>query len=83
MFSEIAHFESSQRGSCVLIYDGRRFTRDGRFTETTNWRCCYFRDKCRARAVTRDIGGLVRVRVTYAHHTCIPKRVKSTKSFDR
>lgn len=54
-FVEKAQFESSQRGSCVLIYEGKRFTRDGKFTETTNWRCCYFRDKCRARAITRYI----------------------------
>lgn len=83
MFFETAHFESSQRGSCVLIYDGRRFTRDGKFTETTNWRCCYFRDKCRARAITRDIDGVTRVRVTFAQHTCTPKRVKTDKLYDR
>lgn len=83
MFYEVAHFESSQRGSCVLIYDGRRFTRDGKFTETTNWRCCYFRDKCRARAITREIDGVPRVRVTYAQHTCVPKRVKTVKLYDR
>lgn len=83
MFFETAHFESSQRGSCVLIYDGRRFTRDGKFTETTNWRCCYFRDKCRARAITREIDGVTRVRVTFAQHTCTPKRVKTDKLYDR
>lgn len=83
MFFEVAHFESSQRGSCVLIYDGKRFTRDGKFTETTNWRCCYFRDKCRARAITREIDGVTRVRITYAQHTCVPKRVKTSKSYDR
>lgn len=83
MFFELAHFESSQRGSCVLIYDGKRFTRDGKFTETTNWRCCYFRDKCRARAITREIDGVTRVRITYSQHTCVPKRVKTAKLYDR
>lgn len=78
-FKEMAHFEGSQRGTQVLYYDGRRFTRDGKFPDSTNWRCCYFRDKCRARAITKLIDGVVKVRVTYPHHTCTPKRVKQKK----
>lgn len=49
------------------------------FADSINWRCCYFRDKCRARAITRQINGETRVRVTNAIHTCTPKR-KSTLS---
>lgn len=74
-FKEIAHFQSSQRGSVVLYYDERRFTRDGTFTDSINWRCCYFRDKCRARAITKNINGQTRVRVTNPIHTCTPKRI--------
>lgn len=73
-FIEDADFVPSQRGSIVLYYNGRRFTRDGMFQDTINWRCCYFRDKCRARAVTREINGVAKVRITNGHHTCTPKR---------
>lgn len=78
-FNEIAHFEPSQRGSIVLYYDGKRFTRDGTFADSTNWRCCYFRDKCRARAITKQINGETRVRVTNPIHTCTDKRKRAEK----
>lgn len=58
----------------MLYYQGKRFTRDGTFADSTNWRCCYFRDKCRARAITKQIGEETRVRVTNAIHTCTEKR---------
>lgn len=74
-FTEIAHFEPSQRGSTVLYYNGKRFTRDGMFQDSINWRCCYFRDKCRARAITKEINGITKVRLTNGRHTCTPKRV--------
>lgn len=74
-FVDIAHFEPSQRGSVVLYYEGKRFTRDGMFQDSINWRCCYFRDKCRARAITKEFNGITKVRVTNAKHTCTPKRV--------
>lgn len=75
-FTEIAHFEPSQRGSIVLYYDDKRFTRDGMFQDSINWRCCYFRDKCRARAITKEIDGITKVRLTNGRHTCTPKRVQ-------
>lgn len=78
-FKEIAHFESSQRGSVVLYYNDQRFTRDGVFADSINWRCCYFRDKCRARAITKQINGETRVRVTNPFHTCAPKRKSNAK----
>lgn len=78
-FTELVHFEQSQRGSTVLYYDGYRFTRDGQFANSTNWRCCYFRDKCRARAITKEINGEVRVRITNPTHTCTPKRKRKVK----
>lgn len=78
-YKEVAHFEPSQRGSTVLYYDGRRFTRDGMFADSTNWRCCYFRDKCRARAITKQVNGQIRVRVTNPNHTCSAKRKRSLK----
>lgn len=78
-FKEIAHFESSQRGSVVLYYNERRFTRDGVFADSINWRCCYFRDKCRARAITKEVNGETRVRVSNPFHTCTPKRKSAPK----
>lgn len=78
-YKEVAHFEPSQRGSTVLYYDGRRFTRDGMFADSTNWRCCYFRDKCRARAITKQVNGQIRVRITNPNHTCSAKRKRSLK----
>lgn len=81
-FKEIAHFEPSQRGSVVLYYDNKRFTRDGMFADSTNWRCCYFRDKCRARAITKQFNGETRVRITNPNHTCTAKRKRVEKDSD-
>lgn len=78
-FKDVAHFEPSQRGSTVLYYQGKRFTRDGMFADSTNWRCCYFRDKCRARAITKQINGETRVRITNPNHTCTDKRKRVLK----
>ncbi|XP_031625142.1 modifier of mdg4-like isoform X16 [Contarinia nasturtii] len=78
-FKEVAHFEPSQRGSTVLYYNGKRFTRDGMFADTTNWRCCYFRDKCRARAITKEFNGETRVRITNPIHTCTDKRKRNLR----
>lgn len=69
-FTEIAQFETSQRGGEVLYYRGKRFTRDGKFTETTNWRCAYFRNKCRARAITKKIEDRIMVKITNPLHSC-------------
>lgn len=79
-FKEIARFEPSQRGSVVLYYDGKRFTRDGMFADSTNWRCCYFRDKCRARAITKQFDGETRVRITNPIHTCTEKRKQTQRN---
>lgn len=78
-FVDVAHFEPSQRGSTVLYCQGKRFTRDGKFTDSTNWRCCYFRDKCRARAITKEINGETRVRITNPNHSCTEKRKRALK----
>lgn len=74
-FTEVAQFGTSQRGGELMFYEGKRFTRDGKFAETTNWRCAYFRDKCKARAITKEIDGQILVKVTNNVHTCQPKRV--------
>lgn len=76
----MAHFELSQRGGQVLFYDGMRFTRDGKFTETTNWRCAYFRNKCRARAITKKIDDRVMVKITNPAHICEPRRRRKSIS---
>lgn len=49
------------------------------FADSTNWRCCYFRDKCRARAITKQINGETRVRITNPNHTCTEKRKRALK----
>lgn len=69
-FLDIADFGLARSGSRALYVDGHKYVKDRETTETINWRCSHFiRDKCRARAITRRVAGVERVRVTKAQHT--------------
>ncbi|XP_055594766.1 modifier of mdg4-like isoform X18 [Uranotaenia lowii] len=69
MMLEEAKFGRSQRGARKLLYNGFEYVRDREFADSTNWRCALFkRRKCRARAITKDIGGVVYVRLTNDDH---------------
>lgn len=50
---EYAEFGTSCRGTITLMYKGFKFLRDGKFIDSTNWRCAYYhRYRCKARAIT-------------------------------
>lgn len=64
-----ATFGKTRRGQLKLLYDGHAYTRDRQSAKTCNWKCSLFtRYRCRARAVTKDIGGFVHMKVTNTSH---------------
>ncbi|XP_050084775.1 modifier of mdg4-like isoform X13 [Anopheles aquasalis] len=66
---EAAIFGVSQRGARKLIYKGFQYVKDRDFPDSTNWRCALFkRHKCRARAITKHVGGVVCVRPSNFKH---------------
>uniref|UniRef100_A0A182Y4F6 FLYWCH-type domain-containing protein n=1 Tax=Anopheles stephensi TaxID=30069 RepID=A0A182Y4F6_ANOST len=59
----------SKYGILKLLHDGHAYTRDRQSAKTCNWKCSLFtRYRCRARAVTKDIGGFVHMKVTNTAH---------------
>ncbi|EJY57541.1 AAEL017288-PA [Aedes aegypti] len=66
---EPAVFGTTRRGQQKLIHNGHAYTKDRQSAKTCNWKCSLFtRYKCKARAVTRDINGVVYVKVTNTLH---------------
>uniref|UniRef100_A0A182F8L4 FLYWCH-type domain-containing protein n=1 Tax=Anopheles albimanus TaxID=7167 RepID=A0A182F8L4_ANOAL len=64
-----AVFGTTRRGHKKLLHDGHAYTRDRQSVKTCNWKCSLFtRYRCRARAVTKDIEGLIHMKVTNADH---------------
>ncbi|XP_052864896.1 modifier of mdg4-like isoform X29 [Anopheles cruzii] len=64
-----AVFGKTRRGQMKLLYDGHAFTRDRQSVKTCNWKCSLFtRYRCRARAVTKDIAGIIHMKVTNIAH---------------
>uniref|UniRef100_A0A182QAN2 FLYWCH-type domain-containing protein n=1 Tax=Anopheles farauti TaxID=69004 RepID=A0A182QAN2_9DIPT len=64
-----ATFGKTRRGQLKLLYDGHAYTRDRQSVKTCNWKCSLFtRYRCRARAVTKDIDGMVHMKVTNTAH---------------
>ncbi|XP_058057592.1 modifier of mdg4-like isoform X18 [Anopheles bellator] len=64
-----AVFGKTRRGQMKLLYDGHAFTRDRQSVKTCNWKCSLFtRYRCRARAVTKDIAGVIHMKVTNIAH---------------
>lgn len=69
-YDAVAHFGCSQRGAATLIFGGQSYVKDREFLESVNWRCALFRrHKCRARAITRRVGGVLMVKASLAGHT--------------
>ncbi|XP_035777043.1 modifier of mdg4-like isoform X24 [Anopheles albimanus] len=67
--TEAAIFGISQRGARKLIYRGFQYVKDRDFPDSTNWRCALFkRHKCRARAITKHVGGVICVRPSNFMH---------------
>lgn len=65
-----AVFGLTQRGAPKLIHNGYEYVKDRTFNASTNWRCCLFRrNACRARAITKNINGVERLKLTYAEHS--------------
>uniref|UniRef100_A0A182J4G6 FLYWCH-type domain-containing protein n=1 Tax=Anopheles atroparvus TaxID=41427 RepID=A0A182J4G6_ANOAO len=59
----------TRRGQMKLFYGGNAFTRDRKSMKTCNWKCSLFtKYRCRARAVTKEINGVVHVKVTNDIH---------------
>ncbi|XP_062556512.1 modifier of mdg4-like isoform X31 [Armigeres subalbatus] len=66
---EPAVFGTTRRGQQKLLYNGHAYTKDRQSAKTCNWKCSLFtRYKCKARAVTREINGIVYVKVTNTLH---------------
>uniref|UniRef100_A0A182MBE5 FLYWCH-type domain-containing protein n=1 Tax=Anopheles culicifacies TaxID=139723 RepID=A0A182MBE5_9DIPT len=64
-----AIFGKTRRGQMKLLHDGHAYTRDRQSAKTCNWKCSLFtRYRCRARAVTKEIGGLIHMKVTNTAH---------------
>ncbi|KAL1402696.1 hypothetical protein pipiens_005956 [Culex pipiens pipiens] len=66
---EPAVFGTTRRGQQKLLYGGHAYTKDRQSAKTCNWKCSLFtRYKCKARAVTREINGIVYVKATNTMH---------------
>lgn len=66
---EPAVFGTTRRGQQKLLHGGHAYTKDRQSSRTCNWKCSLFtRYKCKARAVTREINGIVYVKVTNTLH---------------
>lgn len=66
----LALFGKSQRGAQNLIYEGHTFVKDRSYNETINWRCSLFKkERCRARAVTKNIHGCEMMKMTNPTHS--------------
>uniref|UniRef100_A0A182JNK7 FLYWCH-type domain-containing protein n=1 Tax=Anopheles christyi TaxID=43041 RepID=A0A182JNK7_9DIPT len=64
-----ATFGKTRRGQLKLLHDGHAYTRDRQSAKTCNWKCSLFtRYRCRARAVTKEIGGIIHMKVTNTSH---------------
>uniref|UniRef100_A0A4Y0APU6 BTB domain-containing protein n=1 Tax=Anopheles funestus TaxID=62324 RepID=A0A4Y0APU6_ANOFN len=64
-----ATFGKTRRGQLKLLHDGHAYTRDRQSAKTCNWKCSLFtRYRCRARAITKEIGGLIHMKVTNTAH---------------
>lgn len=50
--------------------NGAKYVKDRQTNETINWRCSNFiRSKCKARAITKVIGGREMVKLSKPQHT--------------
>lgn len=69
-FHTPAAFTTSKHGSRALLINGHKYVKDRKTQETINWRCAFFiRFKCKARAITRVVNGIERVKETNGIHT--------------
>lgn len=69
-FQTPAAFTTSKHGSRALLINGHKYVKDRKTQETINWRCAFFiRFKCKARAITRIVNGIERVKETNGVHT--------------
>lgn len=69
-FQTPAAFTTSKHGSRALLINGHKYVKDRKTQETINWRCAFFiRFKCKARAITRVVNGIERVKETNGVHT--------------
>lgn len=69
-FCDHAVFGLTQRGAPKLCHNGYEYVKDRTFNTSTNWRCCLFRKlSCRARAITRTINGIRKVKLSQELHT--------------
>lgn len=65
-----AEFGMSQRGKVTLLIDGETFISDTKSKHKQTWRCSkYVKYKCKARATTRSLFGVEKVRVTNPYHS--------------
>lgn len=75
-YDEIAEFGWSQRSTKILLCQNYRFVRDGKYVDTTNWRCSlYSKYKCKARAITRTVDENLVVKLTNPSHNHSPPRL--------
>ncbi|XP_049532481.1 modifier of mdg4-like isoform X18 [Anopheles darlingi] len=80
---EAAEFGISQRGARKLIYQGFQYVKDRDFPDSTNWRCALFkRHKCRARAITKYVNGVVCVRPSNFKHNHPVDDYRRSAAFD-
>lgn len=73
--AEKAVFGRTKRGAKALLYKGFQYYKYVETSQTTaNWRCAYAltKTRCRARAVTRDVQGVVYVSPIYDGHNHDP-----------
>lgn len=70
-------YVSSKRGTHLVLYEGNTFTPNQKLTTgkaVRNWKCSlYYKEKCRARVITRQEGDMEFIRAAVTTHTH-PKR---------
>lgn len=72
-FTDIAEFVVARTGSRALLIYGHKYVKDRETSVTINWRCSNFiRYKCRARAITRNVNGVERVKLSNPMHSHLP-----------
>lgn len=68
-----AYFGKTVQGYLMLWHGNYGYFREKQKHNTTNWKCsCYTKHHCKARAVTKEIGGEYYFRITCDAHTHPP-----------
>lgn len=87
---EPVDYVASKRGTHLVLYDGNTYTPNEKpfpGQSTRNWKCSmYYKSKCRARVITKEVNNTEVLRVAVSEHThssMFPQHKKKAKTLNR